>query len=974
MKISDLTAYEIVENRTIDDLNSEGYVLRHKKTGAKIALLSNDDENKVFSISFRTPPEDSTGVPHIVEHTVLCGSKEFPVKDPFIELAKGSLNTFLNAMTFPDKTMYPVASCNDKDFQNLMHVYLDAVFYPNIYREEKIFRQEGWHYEMETPDSPLEINGVVYSEMKGAFSNPEDVVERQIQNALFPDVVYGVESGGDPDVIPELTYEGFLDFHRRYYHPSNSYIYLYGNMDMAEKLTFIDEHYLSKFDYQPVDSEIKIQKPFDAPKDIRIEYPIADGEEEEDNTFLTYNVIMGESVDRELYVALQVLDYAICSAPGAPLRTALIDKGIGKDVYSSYENGIRQPGFSILARNANEDQKEEFLATIREVLTDLAENGFNKKSLLAALTYFEFKYREADFGSYPKGLMYGIQIMDSWLYDDKLAFWHIEQNATFAALKEKVESGYFEDLIKKYLLNNNHCAVVVAVPKKGLTSEKEEALKAKLQAYKDTLSAEEVQKIVDDTKALKEYQESEDSPEMLAKIPLLSREDISPEPYKATYTEEEIDNQPYIRSDIFTNGIGYLGLFFTIKDVPLETLKYVSLLRRCLGYMDTSKRSYGDLFDETSLYTGGIGFSFAGHRRVGKDEDDYYFSVMTKVLYENMDRGFELMEETIFDTIFEDEKRLKEIVSETKSRMQSSFISSGHAIAAARAASYHSKKQALMQQLDGLEYYRLLEKIETDFETEGKEAIRQMKLLLHYIFRKENMIVNYISPTDKEFNFRENVKKLTKRFYEDELPYKAWDVIPEKKNEAFKTSAQIQYVCRAGNFMDKGLKYTSRLKVLKTILGYDYLWMNVRVKGGAYGCMSGFSRFGECHFVSYRDPNLAKTNEIFEGVVDYLENFDVDERTMTQFIIGTISNEDIPLSNSAKGTRAFATYLTGITYDILKKERQDILSTTPEDIQKLAEYMKAFLSDDCICVVGGENAIEEAKDLFKVVTTLSEKM
>ena len=373
-QVENLEAYQVVERRKISDLNSEGYILKHKKTNAAVTLLLNDDENKVFYIGFRTPPKNSTGVAHILEHSVLCGSKNFPVKDPFIELAKGSLNTFLNAMTYPDKTVYPVASCNDKDFKNLVHVYLDAVFYPNIYNEEKIFRQEGWHYEMESMEDDLSINGVVYNEMKGAFSSPDDVVEREIMNSLYPDTSYGIESGGDPDVIPELTYEKFLAFHQKYYHPSNSYIYLYGNLDAVEYLNFLDENYLSAFDKIKVDSAVGIQKPFDAPKMLVKEYSIMEDEELKENTYLTYNISMGTSLDKILYAAMDVLDYVLCSAPGAPVKQALIDKGIGKDVYSSLENGIYQPYFSIVAKNARESQREEFISVIEQQLTILSLN------------------------------------------------------------------------------------------------------------------------------------------------------------------------------------------------------------------------------------------------------------------------------------------------------------------------------------------------------------------------------------------------------------------------------------------------------------------------------------------------------------------------------------------------------------------------------------------------------------------------
>lgn len=426
MKIEEMTSYRLVEKKKIEDLNSMSYLLEHKKSGARIALLSNDDENKVFYIGFRTPPEDSTGVAHILEHSVLEGSRDFPVKDPFIELAKGSLNTFLNAMTYPDKTVYPVASCNDKDFQNLMHVYLDAVFYPNIYKEPKIFEQEGWHYEMESPEDELSINGVVYNEMKGAFSSPDDVLEREITNILFPDTPYSNESGGDPEAIPDLTYEQFLDFHRKYYHPSNSYIYLYGNMDMAEKLEYLDEAYLSHFDRITVDSEIGVQAPFEACAEAGKFYPITESEPEEDNTYLTYNIVVGDSLDRERYIAFQILDYALCSAPGAPLKQALLDKGIGKDIYSYYESGIRQSYFTIVAKNANLDRKAEFVECIEENLRSLSQKGIDKKALRAGLNFYEFRYREADFGSYPAGLMYGLQVLDSWLYDDAKPFIHIE--------------------------------------------------------------------------------------------------------------------------------------------------------------------------------------------------------------------------------------------------------------------------------------------------------------------------------------------------------------------------------------------------------------------------------------------------------------------------------------------------------------------------------------------------------------------
>ena len=466
MSVKDLTTYEVLKDEDLKGIKAKGKLLKHKKSGARVLLVENDDNNKVFSIAFRTPPSDSTGVPHIMEHSVLCGSKNFPAKDPFVELVKGSLNTFLNAMTYPDKTVYPVASCNDKDFQNLMHVYMDAVLYPNIYNHDKTFRQEGWSYKLDEKDGELSYNGVVYNEMKGAFSSPEGVLDRVVLNTLFPDNCYANESGGDPEVIPQLTYEQFLDFHRTYYHPSNSYIYLYGDMDAEEKLNWLDQEYLGKYDREPVDSTIRFQEPFAEIQEKVIPYSIASEESEEDNTYLSYNKVVGTSLDKELYLAFQILDYALLSAPGAPLKKALTDAGIGKDIMGSYDNGIYQPIFSVIAKNANAEQKEEFIKVIEDVLKASVKNGIDTKAIEAGINYHEFRYREADFGNYPKGLMYGLQMMDSWLYDDEKPFIHIEALDTFEFLKKQIGTGYYEALIQNYLLDNPHGAIVIVTPEK----------------------------------------------------------------------------------------------------------------------------------------------------------------------------------------------------------------------------------------------------------------------------------------------------------------------------------------------------------------------------------------------------------------------------------------------------------------------------------------------------------------------------
>jgi len=966
--VKNCSAYELVEQGTLQDLNSDSYILRHKKTGARVVLVSNDDENKVFYIGFRTPPVDSTGSAHIIEHSVLCGSKKFPVKDPFILLAKGSLNTFLNAMTYPDKTVYPLASCNDKDFQNLMHVYLDAVFYPNIYQEDKIFKQEGWHYEMTDIEEELILNGVVYNEMKGAFSSSDDVMEREVMNSLYPDTSYGFESGGDPDVIPSLTYEMFLDFHRKYYHPSNSYIYLYGNMDMEEKLNFIDEEYLSAFSMETVDSELLWQKPFEEMHLIEKSYSISEGEEEKDNTYLSINKVIGDNLDPDLYIAFEILDYALCSAPGAPLRQMMIDRGIGKDVYSIFEEGIKQPYFSVIAKNANYEQKQEFLDTYQEVLENLVKTGLDKKALYAAIHHYEFKHREADFGRYPKGLMYGLQMLDSWLHDESKPFIHVEANQTYQKLKDLVKTDYFEQLIQKYLLNNTHGSIVVLLPEKGLNARKDKEMADKLEAYKQTLSEEEKKRIVEETRALKEYQEQEDSPEALATIPHLTIDDLK----KTTepYINEELchDGTKVLYHDIFTNGIGYVKWLFTMDDIPESLFPYVGILRNVIGLLNTEHYTYADYYNEVNSKTGGIGFS-ANHY-VKADLSSYHFTmdVKTRFLMAEMSDAFALALDAVKYTKWHDYKRLKELLEETKSRLQSELLSAGHSTAMLRGMSYISEAAACTEELTSISQYRFVETLLENFENRKEELADNLEYLMKHIFRKEKMMIDYTGPRDGLEKLYQEIEKLQAGLFAEPLTNKEpiFKPVLEKKNEGFMTSSQVQYVSRVGNFIPKGLPYTGALRVLRVMLSYDYLWNNVRVKGGAYGCMCGFGRTGESYFVSYRDPNLEKTIDVYEQAAEYIRNFDGDMEEVTQYIIGAISELDIPKSPHAKGAYGLGGYLTGTTEEMLQQERDELLSVTTQGIQKLADYIAAFMEDECVCVIGKDEKIKEAKDTFGV--------
>ncbi len=709
-----------------------------------MALLSNDDENKVFYIGFRTPPKDSTGVAHIIEHTVLCGSEKYPIKDPFIELAKGSLNTFLNAMTYPDKTVYPVASCNDKDFKNLMDVYLDAVFHPNIYREEKIFRQEGWHYELESAEDELTINGVVYNEMKGAFSSPDDVLYREIMNSLYPHTSYAVESGGDPDVIPELTYEDFLAFHQRYYHPSNSYIYLYGNMDMEERLSYLDREYLSKYDALFVDSALSSEPPFVKSVLVEKEYPIMESEPEEGNTYLSYNVSLGENLGREVSVGFQALADAVVGAPGAPVRKALLDAGIGTDITCYFEADVKQPYFSIVAKNAEGSQWEDFVKTVEETLTSLSEDGVEKKALRAALNHDEFKYREADYGSYPKGLMYGLQMFETWLYDDEKPFDYLELDETYKELKAKVDTSFYEDMLKKRLLYNTHKSIVVVRPVKGLTGKRDKALAEKLAEKKASMTAEEIARIAEETEALAAYQETPDREEDLKKIPLLAREDIGKKARPYCNEKLQAGDTTLLYHEIYTNGIGYLRFLFDLKQVPEELFPYVGLLQVMIGLVDTEKRSYSELYNEINLQTGGIAPAVNVYTNA-EDLSEYKLTLDLKVktLYENLPKAFELAAEILTESVYTDAKRLFELVAENRSDKQAQMMSAGHSLAAGQALSYLSKQAFLMDQVNGLAFYRLLEELEKDFEGKKDALSDNMERLVRCIFRPENLMVDY---------------------------------------------------------------------------------------------------------------------------------------------------------------------------------------------------------------------------------------
>lgn len=965
-----LVAYKIHEKQTIEELKAEAYLIEHIKTGARIVVISCDDENKVFSIGFRTPPENSKGIPHILEHSVLCGSKKYPAKSNFVELNKGSMNTFLNAMTFPDKTIYPIASCNDSDFINLMSVYTDAVFRTNIYKSKEIFLQEGWNYQLNSCDADLMYNGVVYNEMKGVFSSPDSALYREKLKSLLPNTPYAHISGGDPDFITDLSYEELLDFHSRYYHPSNSYIYLYGDMDIEERLQWLDDNYLSKYEKASIDSEIPKQAPFNAMAEDISYYPIGDDELEKDNTYLSYNVVIGEAKDNELAIAFDILNYSILGANGAKLKQAILDKGIAKSVEGDYGSSIQQPIFSIIAKNSNQESKVCFLSTIRETLKEIVKNGIDKDTLNAAINMFEFQYKEADFGRTPKGLVYAYQVYNSWLYDDKHPFENLKFNKVFINLKKRVNEGYFESLIEKYILNNPHSSLVQIIPQKGLMAKKEKELKEKLDLYKKSLSAKEIEQLIDNTKKLKEYQNLSSKREDIEAIPMLSVEDINPKAQPLHQNIHNLEGTTIVHHDIFTNGIGYLKLSFDIKNIPSVLIPYMGILRQVLGAVDTEKHNYLQLSNIINMNTGGIS-AYLKFYSNSKEKDGFRaaFEINAKVLYEKLGFAFEIISEIIGTSKMDNSKRLYEIISDIKSQFQSWLQNSSHMAAVLRSLSYNSASSYYEERVSGIYFYHFIEDIEKNFENKKELIAKKLKELMKYIFRQENMTISYTSEAEGYKDLEEQVISFKTKLYTDKIQEETFKFLPARLNEGFKMASSVQYVAQSGNYKNEFL-YTGALKVLKVLLSYDYLWLNIREKGGAYGCFINFMESGNAYIVSYRDSNLSKTYEVYEHIPEFLRNLDIDEKDIVRYIIGAVKELDMPMTPYLKGAHSFSCYMSGITEKDIQKERDEVLGTTKEKLISLSSLMEAVLKQRNICTMGNEEKIESEKNVFDTVKYL----
>ncbi|MFO7889155.1 MAG: insulinase family protein [bacterium] len=959
--------FKLTEKRFVKEVNADCYYFEHVKSGARLLKIAADDPNKTFCIGFKTTPETDCGTPHIMEHSVLNGSENFPVKSPFDVLTKGSLNTFLNAMTGSDFTMYPVASMNDKDFFNLMHVYLDAVLKPRIYDDPRIFKQEGWHYELKDMDSPVEYKGVVYNEMKGAFSSATRELGFQIDKILFPDNCYGNSSGGYPPAIPELTYEQFLDFHRKYYHPSNSYIFLYGNADLDEELSFIDEKYLSEFEKSDDIASISFQKPFEKMKEASGYYPVPVGSSTDNQTYLSLSWIIGEGRDRDLCMALDILSEALVNHESAPVRLALQKAGIGREV-RAYNSEQKQNVFQIRVQNADPSDTDKFKSIVMKTLKETAEKGLDKETIEGIINRMEFRLRE---GNTPhKGLVYLFNASKGWLYTDD-PFLSLEWEQPLEIVKTALETDLLESIIKEHMLNNPHSLLFTLKPKPGLESKRNEKIKTELAAYKKSLSQKEKEQLIKETQELIEFQKREDSPEALATIPRLEIEDINPEASWYQVSEKKLGDIPVLYYDAFTNDIVYIKFLFDTRVLSQEMIPYAALLSEVLGSLNTENYSYGDLDNALNIHTGGFNTYLNTYLKNRSDEQMMPpLLVSSKAMNAKTNKLFELTNEILNHSVFTDKDRLKTILTRHQSRLDASVKGNGMGYALTRLTSYYSNQGMFNELTKGLEYYWFITDLVDNYDQKADKIISNLKNAASTLFNKNNLIVAVTCDKDDFSALKKEIEQFAQSLSQNDLEKQSREFSLKKKNEGISTASKVQYVLQGYDFKDLGYEWNGKIRVLNQILSREWLHKQIRVIGGAYGGFSNFAPTGQVFFGSYRDPNLKETLENFENTPEFLQDFEPEKDLMTRFIIGTISNMDRPLTPSGEGDQAVSWYLENVTRKDVQTERDNVLETTPEDIQNMKSFVQDILKQNVYCVYGNEEKIKAQKELFGEIIKL----
>jgi len=955
------------QTMTLKDIRSEGFLFRHEKSGARLFYVKNTDNNKVFSITFKTPPNNHCGTPHILEHSVLCGSQKYEAKDPFNELAKGSLHTYLNALTYGDKTMYPVASCNEKDLINMMDVYLDAVFAPKIYEKEQIFMQEGWHYELNNLQEPLVIRGVVYNEMKGALSDPESILSDAISESLFPTSIYGLESGGKPEAIPELTYADFLKFHQKYYHPSNSYIYLYGDMDLESKLKYLDEAYLSKYTVSTELPVIALEEQFLAPKTVFETFPVAQGEGEKGNTYLTYNVRVSYCTDPTLNFAFDILRYLLLESNGSVLRKALMDSGIGAEVEGWFDSSTYETTFSIIVKKAETEKVEDFVKIIEDTLGQIVKEGIDKKLIASTLNRWEFYLKEESFGQRPIGLTYGMKLMKSWLHGENpsqpLCHWE-----HFETIKQALTSPYFEDMITTYLLNNNNKTILILSPEEGKQTSQEAIFVEKMAKIKASMTQEELEEIVEKTNALAKYQVEEESEEVLSQIPVLALNEVEKEPEILPTRMEEKDGVPLLFTPLETNGIVYSQLLFDTVGISNTDLPYVGLLAEVLGDLDTRMHTYEQLPLAINEVTGGMGFSCDTYSQNSKSCNSFLVG-NGKTMEKNLVAFFALWEDICFTTKFSEEKNLKKLIQSAKIKVESRLLNQSHMMAVVKSMSAVSFGSWKKDQMLGISFYQFLCGLEKELDKNCGAIGEKLQGVLNLLLEKQRLTIAVASTEEGYKGFQKAMQGFLNRLPNGK---KAVDkeFFPKANQVAFSGVSKVQYHAKSANYKDFGYSYSGSMQVLRTVLNLEYLWNRVRVQGGAYGCGCQFLKNGSVYFYSYRDPNTESTFRAYDESADFLEKFKGSEKDRVKYILGTINVLDQPKSNGEKADLAVARHFLKVTPEALQKERVEVLHTTWEELKKFIPLLEIAMAQNNICSIGNEDILNEKKNLYNSVYPL----
>lgn len=1013
--IREAAGYQMLYQERLSDAAGQGMVFVHKQSGARICVISNEDVQKVFQIAFRTIPEDSTGVAHIVEHAVFCGSEKFPVKDVFAECEKGSVKTFLNAMTYPDKTVYPVASCNDRDFQNLMELYLDSVFHPLLLEKEEIFLQEGWRYELAEQDAPLELNGIVYNEMQGAYTSPEAVLYREAEKVLYEGSSYAHDSGGSCEEIPNLTYEACLEFYRKHYHPSNSYIYLYGDLDYRETLEWLDRTYLCYYSRKETENGLHTVLAEGGLQRIEIPYP---AEEDEEQSACLLQILTGSPLDVKTCTALEILAEVLVESSGAPVKQALLDAQVGLSVSGEFHCETLQPSFSIEVQDCLPGKRDVFYEIVKETLTRLVKGGLDKNSLLATINSQEFSLREAEY-EHPKGVEYGVLVLNSWLYDDNAAFLWLNRLEIYKELRELVKTDYFEQLIQQRLLNIERGVLAELVPVAGLLEQKQEQAEKNLEDYKAALSEHELTVLIEKNKQLQAYQEEPDLPEHLAKMPCLTLKDINRQGKRLYNQEFSVAGDPLVWHSIPSNGILYFKCHFLLPELSKEELHRLGLLLAVLGGLDTQAYTYGELSVLARMYTGGI--SFYAETFASKEGPDVYTPVLAaevRVLEGNLAEGLKLVQEILLHSRFGDLKRLKELVLQTLSQMKNDILYDSGYYARKRAMSYYAVQEQFMEQVNGLSFYEYIRTFSTASEerweqlavelqavlgrilTEGtriydltaeqkglEEALVQVPVFsgkLKCVYECGEESIGQVSGAGIENSYDsllQNCKlqemgleknaKAEKVVQTRDSAYTNKDIRGHLYNEAFILPGNLQYTAMCGSFLNAGYPFSGVLDVVKNLLNTDYLYQEIRMKGGAYGY--GYRLYtvsGHMVFFSDDDPNLEETYEAYEKASDYLEQLDLSQEELEKYIIGTIGQEDYPLGAKQWGEQSFNAYMNGFDEEKIQREREEIFSVTLEQLRKAGALVRAVTKQGYCCVLGSRKKIREAEARFSVVRKL----